>query len=249
MAKNQCKKCGLFLSHKSVCYACVAEFKDTNPTYSLKRIGDEFKISRERVRQILKKMKRPTVSSLRNLNKEKLICPKCGGKKCRSARVCQMCYKKEHRVQVTCTWCGKQFEEVLSQYTHKIKIHNQKTWFCSRICLGKHTAKYYGFQRKYPIEESAARKKKYVKNYSKTHKKEANMRKNFSKKHTNKERMSIVCSLLDGAKNEVTYKKLFGVINKVFPDLFVSERGLRMFLSYRSDLFEINKKGKITLKR
>jgi hypothetical protein len=249
MSKIQCKRCGLFLPYKSVCHACVVDFRDANPTYTLQQIANEFILSRERVRQILKMKKRPTVSSLRIINQKKKICPECGNKKGRSSRICKVCYIKSHRIQVTCSWCGKQFLEYLSLYNHKINTHHQEKWFCSRRCLGKNTAKLYGFKRKYSPEEAIIRKKEYVKTYVKTHREEAIMRRNFRKKHTNRERMSIICSLLDGAKNEVTYKKLFEVINKVFPDLFISERGLRMFLSYRSDLFEINKKGKITLKR
>lgn len=245
----KCEKCSSEVYKNSVCHACVAATRDKHPCYTEQKIGDMFGgITRERVRQILKKEGRRTSSTLRDYTALKYACPRCGEKKHPGSLNCRKCYHELHTVTLTCTWCGKLYEVCQSQIIHKINVHNQDIFFCCKKCHGSWFAKNYGFQRQFSPEEAAQRVKEKRKEYTKSHKEERKERAKFWDKNSNEERISILCSLLDGTTNKVTYEKMFDVINKVFPGLFFSPRSLRMFLYHHKDLFEVEKHGKVTLK-
>ena len=245
----ECKKCGFEVYQNSVCHNCVASMRDKYPCYTEQKIGDEFGgISRERVRQILKKEGRRTSSTKRDISLKRLICPRCNKEKTPKSKFCHQCYHDLHNVFLTCTWCGKLYEVNQSLIIHKINKHNQSIFFCSKKCNGRWVAKNFGFQRKYPPEVTVQRRKDAVKRYQETHKEYTKERKKILSKHSNEERISILCSLLDGATNETTYKKIFDATDKVFPGLFFSARSLRAFLWHHRDLFEVKKHGKVILK-
>ena len=246
----KCEKCSSELSKNGgVCHVCVALMRDKYPCYTEQKIGDIFGgITRERVRQILKKEGRRTSSTKRDIWAMEHICPRCGKPKKFKAKNCRQCSYELHRVTLACSWCGELFEQYQSQVLHKISVHGQKTFFCNKKCQGKYVADHYGFHSKYTPEEAKQKNKEACKAYRESHKKEINLRIQLWHKHTNDERISIICSLLDGAKDEVNYRKLFVVIDTVFPGLFASSKSLRLFLSHHKNLFEVEKKGKVTLK-
>jgi transcription elongation factor Elf1 len=246
----KCKECDSELSKNGgTCHTCVALMRDKYPCYTEQKIGDEFGgISRERVRQILKKEGRRSSSTKRDAWAKERICPRCGEKKNSKSRTCSKCFHEIHHVILTCSWCGTLFEQYQSQVLHKIQVHNQETFFCNKKCHGKYVAEHYGFKSKYTPEEAKQKRKEANKNYRKSHKEETKQRVRLWNKHTNEERISILCSLLYGAKSEVNYRKIFEVTDKVFPGLFVSLGSLRLFLWHHKDLFEVEKCGKVTLK-
>lgn len=244
----KCKKCNTESKYGGTCHTCLALVRDKYPCYSLQKIGDEFGITRERTRQILKNESRPTASNSREINAKKKECPRCGKEKKKHSLYCRECFYFMHHVTLTCSWCGILYEDYQSQVMHKINVHKQNNFFCGKKCSGAWAGKHFGFQPKYtPGEAKQKRKEKNIK-YIKSHKEEIKVKGRLWKEHTNEERISILCSLLDGAKGETNYKKLFEVINKVFPGLFVSSGSLRAFLWHHKDLFEVEKCGKITLK-
>ena len=245
----KCEKCGSETYKNSACHTCVALMRDKYPCYTEQKIGDEFGgISRERVRQILKKEGRRTSSTKRNTSPERFVCPRCGKEKTSTSKFCHQCFHDLHNAFLTCTWCGKLYEVNQSLIIHKINKHNQNIFFCCKRCNGLWVAKNFGFQRKYPLDEAAKRRKDSRVKYRATHKEEEKIRKRTLKKHSKEERISILCSLLDGATNETDYKKIFDVVNKVFPGLFFSARSLRAFLWHHKDLFEVKKHGEVILK-
>lgn len=245
----KCEKCGSEIYKNSVCRVCVAAMRDKYPCYTEQKIGDEFGgISRERVRQILKKEGRRPSSTKREMWAKERICPRCGEEKNKTAKTCKQCYHEIHNVMLTCTWCGKLYEVNQSQVIHKINVHNQNIFFCGKKCNGSWVAKNYGFQRKYSPEEAERQRKKHNKDYRDSHKEYTKERQKILSKHNNDERISILCSLLDGATNEIAYKKIFYVVDKVFPGLFFSSRSLRAFLWHHKDLFEVKKHGIVILK-
>jgi len=131
----------------------VVETKLRNPCATLQQIADKYKVTRERIRQILEPYNLPTGNSMRAYKPR--VCPECGHKITNSkSKRCGKCYLKEHRVTLACDMCGKLFTRHLSEVIYQENAPAEKrpngkprrNWFCSRHCLGVWRGKHYGFR-------------------------------------------------------------------------------------------------------
>ncbi len=110
----------------------VKELRNTSPNMPAIVIARQIGVSRERVRQILTKLKLPT--DLRTPT----LCNKCGKKlHGRISKLCWTCYvedyHKHHTTELVCPRCGKQFTRENSEINCKLKL-GRKLFFCSPSC-------------------------------------------------------------------------------------------------------------------
>ena len=113
----------------------IINLRKNNPKYTLQRIGNETCVSREYVRQILKKNHLPTKHTL-----PLRICPICGldGVKY-GLKYHKECYHNAHTKILQCSSCGKQFERNLADAHRNLKYPNKgKIVFCSKECHGRY---------------------------------------------------------------------------------------------------------------
>lgn len=123
----------------------IIERRKNSPGLSLKQVGDEFDITKERVRQILSSAGMPT----RHHTHEKVShCLRCGAE-IKNRSYCRKCQFELHNVELICDNCGIKFwrrvSAVLKYASRKTSYGaNSKYTFCSRHCLGVWRGKKYG---------------------------------------------------------------------------------------------------------
>ncbi len=112
-----------------------------NPCATLQEIGEPLKISRERVRQILKAHKLPTrkfVPTHPCLNCGKSIKPK-------TKTFCtKECRTKYMHIQVECSECGKLFTIYQPALINRMKERKLSEIFCSKQCYGRYWGMHHG---------------------------------------------------------------------------------------------------------
>lgn len=117
--------------------------RKSSPCLTAKEIGDKLGVSRERIRQILKRDSLPTLRYV-----SKVYCANCGKRLLHGNKTgyCKKCLPIIHSVPLVCDNCGKLFirsqTEVIrdakdSRYTGRV--------FCSKQCQGSYAGKRYGF--------------------------------------------------------------------------------------------------------
>lgn len=123
----------------------VIQYRKEHPESTLQQIGDIFHISRERVRQLLKRDQVRTTHVHNYKNK----CKECG--KRLSAKTKTMTCMDCHRATAICAYCGKTIHRgkaLLSRHlkdqTNR-KIKSQGKYYCDRKCFGAHLGKTVGF--------------------------------------------------------------------------------------------------------
>ena len=121
----------------------IIQAKVNNPCATLEQVGSKFGITRERVRQILK---RAGTSTTRYNYRAKMTCPRCGQKKYSASNYCPKCYRGLHNVTLQCINCGTYFERNQSQFLYQVNNPRYKGhFFCNRKCLGKYIGNNYGW--------------------------------------------------------------------------------------------------------
>jgi len=132
--------------HKYVAQrARIVEMREKNQCATLQQIGDKFGLSRERVRQILK----GEHSSTKHYGYgSRTYCSQCGGRIHPSNRSgwCQKCYHSKAWTLVECEVCGTMFSKRVSELASRARTGRSFPRFCGRRCLGRATAKAYGFK-------------------------------------------------------------------------------------------------------
>jgi DNA-directed RNA polymerase subunit M/transcription elongation factor TFIIS len=113
----------------------IIDYRLENPETTLQGIADNFKITRERVRQILFKAGVPTKGT-KFLDKNAYICPKCGEHKAYYSRLCRKCSYAERRILIPCDACGKLISRVRGDVEQDIKRNPDVSFYCSRECQG-----------------------------------------------------------------------------------------------------------------
>ena len=107
----------------------------TNPCLTLQAIGDQVGVSRERVRQILKRTGLPTKHY-----KQTYTCIVCRNiiTHCGNKYFCsQKCRMKYHRIPVECNYCGKIIKRRISEILHYSDKIQRNYSYCNRTCFGK----------------------------------------------------------------------------------------------------------------
>lgn len=128
----------------------VIRARRNNPCATMQQIGDRYKITRERVRQILVEAGKPTSAF-----QQTYLCPNCGGElpRGKQSRARQgkgtfcnkQCQYDYGHIKIACDYCGE-----LKEYRIKTIIwhieHGQKCkyFFCSKVCQGKWLGENYG---------------------------------------------------------------------------------------------------------
>lgn len=127
----------------------IVKMREKFPCYTLQRIGDEFGVTRERIRQILSSEGRET-KSLQRLTPRR--CQRCGAKISTNRLHCKKCQYELHHVQLECGYCGKLFWRRVSEVLHYsfidgLEIKNARQhYFCNRSCFGKWVTSSHGFR-------------------------------------------------------------------------------------------------------
>ncbi len=128
----------------------VIEIRKVNPCALLKDIGDKVGVTRERVRQILKRANLPTRHYI-----IKRHCAKCGVPVAGGVKYCAKCHHELHHVKLICDTCGIMFERKLSHilaYPSRMNKRNstlnmkQVGIFCTKKCFGKWAGNHFGFK-------------------------------------------------------------------------------------------------------
>ena len=119
---------------KKVDTSIIINHRLNNLCATQQEIADSVGLSRERVRQILKKEHAPTRSY--SFGKG-VVCSRCGGRRTSGHLHCMKCHHELHTVPIVCPSCGKISYRWQSQVLYRIKKINQKNFFCSRSCFYK----------------------------------------------------------------------------------------------------------------
>jgi len=111
------------------------------PSMTLEAIGERFNVSRERIRQILKKAGLPTKAQI--LRK---YCLHCGKKrKNRYRNYCsKACYHYDTHTLIPCDVCGRLSEYHIKRVLWLQARGKQQHFFCSKHCNGIWLGKNYG---------------------------------------------------------------------------------------------------------
>jgi len=119
----------LILSEK---YKQIIDYRIKNPCLTLQQIADKYKLTRERIRQILKQANVKTTSEK---YKKVRVCLICGLPlaNVKSKKYHKECYYREHHIQIACSQCGKIKELRKSQLL--ARSDKQEHYFCSRQCF------------------------------------------------------------------------------------------------------------------
>ena len=128
----------LLISDKS---RAIIEYRKKNPCLDMQTIASRFGVSRERIRQILKKAHVATSKAGWSRSSK---CPQCGGPRY-SKGLCMKCSKANHRIQVSCSYCGNLTEKTIFHVTYCTSKRGYNHFFCNRLCQGKWFAENYGF--------------------------------------------------------------------------------------------------------
>jgi ribosomal protein S27AE len=114
----------------------IAKMRKKFPCYTLQQIGNEFGISRERVRQVLNLMGEET-KNLRMITPDQ--CQRCGEIVAKQRIYCGKCQHELHNVQLVCDQCGKMFWRRVSQVLTYPKRGIYNHHFCDRDCFNQWT--------------------------------------------------------------------------------------------------------------
>ena len=144
----RCWRCN-GLAHRGKTFSQVLALRLGNPQLRMVEIASQIGISRERVRQILKRAGQPT-----NLFSGPRHCPSCGktlSYKIRKSGLCLACLTASRHSQVyktfICEICGQPFERRMSEVRAARKYGRRIRW-CSHRCQGKDLGKSAGWGRK-----------------------------------------------------------------------------------------------------
>jgi hypothetical protein len=133
----------------------IAAFKEANPCITLAEIGQHYGISRERVRQIIKK---ETGKGYRRITKPRPLCLNCG-QPCNDLgyKYCSKeCARETHRVTLECYTCGKLFTRRQSHVmrTATSPAYINKRFYCSKKCFGVQFGLEYGWGTRHtPVDK------------------------------------------------------------------------------------------------
>jgi DNA-binding CsgD family transcriptional regulator len=124
----------------------VVECRDRQPDISASAIARTLGISRERVRQILKRAGCETdIKRHRHITIHCRVCGRSIGNS--KSGLCHDCkYDAVPTFEVKCSMCGalKSLRDTGDNHVHKA---NNRHWFCDRHCMGKWLAENHGFQK------------------------------------------------------------------------------------------------------
>lgn len=124
----------------------VAEYRKKHKCVDMQVIADEFGITRERVRQILKRAGLRT-TALGYGDAIKYVCPECGGHKCSGSIMCRKCRISMNHVKISCTNCEELIDITISRLIRVINKNGQDLFFCNKHCQGKWLGKTYGVKK------------------------------------------------------------------------------------------------------
>lgn len=142
--------------------AKVVQLRQANPCASLQQIGSQVGISRERVRQILKRSQQPT---RRYIRRQLYYCLVCGKSTPNKNWCSQQCKYEYSYPWVECTQCHNLFRRRASNIIHPAydARYTGKGIFCSKKCRGIWLTAHYGFAAfpEHAIHEGSKRKWDY----------------------------------------------------------------------------------------
>ena len=123
----------------------VTEARNSNPCATLQEIADRHGVSKERIRQVLKKARLPTGRIYQTY--ECLNCGKDMGPRPYRKFCAFECYHAYSYIKIACAVCG-----VLKEYNAKQVVwrraHGKKrtgVFFCSKRCCGFYLGTNFGF--------------------------------------------------------------------------------------------------------
>jgi len=133
----------------------IKALRNEKPCISAAEIARRVGVSRERVRQLLRRLGLTTDMRIR----PKRRCLSCGNPIPRDhrafcSRACQVNY---YQITLYCNFCGKEFKRKVKDillYPVKLQYGYKGRVFCSRSCLGRWFGKNYGRGRGLSIERS-----------------------------------------------------------------------------------------------
>ena len=127
--------------------ALIIQARISNPCATLEGIAQQVNLTRERVRQVLKKAGLPTRGYV-----QRYVCLNCGKVKKKNSPYCnKKCRHEYTHIKVACIQCGVLTEHnaknLLWQIEHKRRSTDK--YFCSHQCQGRWLGENYGFQPGY----------------------------------------------------------------------------------------------------
>lgn len=130
----------------------IIELRKKYPCYTLKHIADIKGISRERVRQILKRDNLPTRHLKRGL--QYYTCLNCGKETTHKSGLCCLdCRNLYYTINLVCDNCGITFPRLQTLIIKGNKPRSNSTYpaykgnqFCSRKCFGQWLGNNHGFK-------------------------------------------------------------------------------------------------------
>ena len=121
----------------------IVRERQKNPCATLEQIGVKANVTRERVRQILKRASLPTRAFIRYHG-----CLQCGGQITPSnPSDYRFSYKAKSKtmIPIECSECGRVAWREKSIAFARLRRNKSGAMFCSKQCQGKYTARKYGF--------------------------------------------------------------------------------------------------------
>ena len=146
-SSSRCRQCS-GLARRGKTFRLVLALRRQQPQLNATKIASQLGVSRERVRQILKKAGLPT-----SFSSGPRHCSSCGKRLFYNVRkfgMCQSCLTASRHNQVyktfVCELCGQPFERRMSEVRTAQK-HGRRTRWCSKRCQVKSMGKAMGRAR------------------------------------------------------------------------------------------------------
>lgn len=127
--------------------ADIVAYRQANPTLTLQAIGVRYGVTRERVRQILRRGGLPT----RRPPPPMRFCKACSLPLNRdAARFCSTaCWSVSLRITLTCEECGTLFKRRAADHAYRLRCGQRHIW-CGKRCSGLWLGRTFGFARLTP---------------------------------------------------------------------------------------------------
>ncbi len=130
----------------------IVAFKEAHPCITLAEIGRHYGLTRERVRQIIKK---ETGISYGQITKPRPLCLNCGQscKKLGYTYCSTACHNEARRVTLECYTCGKLFTRRQSHVmrTATSPAYKTKRYYCSKHCSGVQLGREHGWGTRHSL--------------------------------------------------------------------------------------------------
>jgi hypothetical protein len=121
----------------------LATYRLTHKCATLQQIGNIFGLSRERVRQ---RLKRAGVETKHFRFVQKYKCNECGKESHLKLFCSNECRSKYASIQLECSQCHKIFTRKIYRAFRTLVVRGSQLTFCDKHCQGVYLAEHFGFK-------------------------------------------------------------------------------------------------------